>query len=296
MKNEMPDLYLIKEGKRVGRISPDRGGVVRLIIPPSIGQQLREDLTRVFYETRDTSRDLAGFKSKYEAHGYTVSSEDIAAPEIKEITPLQRREASFIHESNLIENIDEISYEEILQAVVEGKIGGHVSAWRFVKSLGEANIPLDSDKLLRMHKLLTDEQSKYPRHYLEPKYRGKYRDVPVFIGGHAVFDIPDERTMSQFMDRLNDGMEDLRKEDIEGILRFAARIHLEFEKMHPFADGNGRTGRMIVNYILAYFGYPPFVFTNNDKVERYYPAFCVTDSKDSHMMEEYFLYKFERPS
>ncbi len=36
-----------------------------------------------------------------------------------------------------------------------------------------------------------------------------------------------------------------------------ARFHLEFEGIHPFIDGNGRTGRLILNLDLIRNGYPP---------------------------------------
>ena len=39
----------------------------------------------------------------------------------------------------------------------------------------------------------------------------------------------------------------------------AAMLHHKFEKVHPFAEGNGRTGRMLMNYILMRNGYPPFI-------------------------------------
>jgi len=38
-------------------------------------------------------------------------------------------------------------------------------------------------------------------------------------------------------------------------------FHHKFENIHPFSDGNGRTGRVLMNYILSFFGYPPFVIS-----------------------------------
>lgn len=44
-------------------------------------------------------------------------------------------------------------------------------------------------------------------------------------------------------------------------------FHHKFENIHPFSDGNGRTGRVIVNYMLSLFGYPPFVISRRFRKE-----------------------------
>lgn len=57
----------------------------------------------------------------------------------------------------------------------------------------------------------------------------------------------------------------------ENILKAAAYLHCKFENIHPFADGNGRTGRTMMNYYLLISGYPPLVVYNDSK-DRYYEA------------------------
>lgn len=42
-------------------------------------------------------------------------------------------------------------------------------------------------------------------------------------------------------------------------LVISAAFHHKLEKIHPFHDGNGRTGRMMMNYMLMLFGYPPVI-------------------------------------
>jgi Fic family protein len=58
----------------------------------------------------------------------------------------------------------------------------------------------------------------------------------------------------------------------------AAELHTRFVKMHPFVDGNGRTGRLLLNFELMKFGYPPAVIRKEDRLS-YYDALdeaCVT--------------------
>jgi Fic family protein len=70
-------------------------------------------------------------------------------------------------------------------------------------------------------------------------------------------------------------------------LDIIAEFHYEFEMIHPFVDGNGRTGRILVFYLLLYFNKKPFIFYNSEKTE-YFISFKIGDPE---CLKEYFIKK-----
>lgn len=135
---------------------------------------------------------------------------------------------------------------------------GHKEAFEYVSELVKDNVPISESIIKQIHFLvLADKKDD----------RGVYRRVPVRIMG-AQHEPVQPYLIEPKMEHL---LRDFA-ESTEHIVTKLARFHIEFEGIHPFIDGNGRTGRLLVNLELMKAGYPPIDIKFTDRIT-YYNAF-----------------------
>ena len=135
---------------------------------------------------------------------------------------------------------------------------GHKEAFDFVSDLVKENVPISESIIKQIHYLVLADKKED---------RGVYRRVPVRIMGakhEPVQPYLIAPNMEQLLQRYT--------ESKEHIVTKLARFHIEFEGIHPFIDGNGRTGRLLVNLELMKAGYPPMDIKFTDRMA-YYNAF-----------------------
>ncbi len=131
---------------------------------------------------------------------------------------------------------------------------------------------LSKNLLLRWHKEIFEQTKE--------DIAGRFRGYLVRVGEYLAPDWQDvEGLMSQFIKFTN-------KEKLNPA-ELAARAHYKFEKIHPFGDGNGRIGRLIMNYILWHNKYPMLIIEYK-KRRSYYKAL----QKDEEKFVDYFLRRY----
>ena len=111
---------------------------------------------------------------------------------------------------------------------------------------------------------------------------GKYRSVPVKITGSS-FDPPEPFDIAPAMEEFSGWFKNvtgsLREVSDVSPVALSAAAHAWFEQIHPFVDGNGRTGRILMNLVLMRSGYPIGIITREDR-ERYYDAIAESEGSD----------------
>ena len=150
--------------------------------------------------------------------------------------------------------IDQKPLKDHLEAV------GHRDAFLYVQDIATKDIPISESVIKNIHSLVLINR---------PEDKGTYRRIPVRIMGAYT-----EPLQPYMVQPAMEGLliEDKKRAETMNIIERIARFHLEFEGIHPFIDGNGRTGRLILNLDLIRNGYPPINVKFTDR-KRYYEAF-----------------------
>ncbi len=150
--------------------------------------------------------------------------------------------------------IDQKPLKDHLEAV------GHKDAFLYVEDIAGKNTVLTESIIKNIHSLVLMNS---------PEDKGVFRRIPVKIMGAYTEPVQPYLIEPKITELLL--LNEERKSTMNPIERIA-RFHLEFEGIHPFIDGNGRTGRLLMNLDLISNGYPPINVKFTDR-KRYYDAF-----------------------
>lgn len=190
-------------------------------------------------------------------------------------TELQRLRENFIIEdtynSNAIEG-NSLTLRETAMILKEGiTIGekpikdhleaiGHRDAFEYVMTLADARTPLTERVIKDIHSLVLMNDALH---------KGIYRNIPVTITG--AMNIPPQPYLVPIqLEQLLIDYDGIKQN--KHIIEAIAEFHLRFEGIHPFIDGNGRTGRLILNLELIKEGLLPVNIKYTDR-RKYYDCF-----------------------
>jgi len=207
----------------------------------------------------------------------------------------------FAYNSGKIEN-DAITYNDTREIFENGRVlnysgeprtlfelSNQKTCYDLLKPMIAAKKPMTIALIRETHATLTGGTYDQRRYIEQGERPGEFKKHDYVTGLAEVGSLPEdvEGDLTELLSEL-DGVED------KDILRAAAYFHARFEYIHPFADGNGRVGRTLLNYFLMTNNHPPLIIHDEDKAA-YYDALAAYDnSEDIEPMTAYLKQQAER--
>ena len=223
---------------------------------------------------------------------------------------LQKFRLAWTYNSNAIEG-NALTYGETLTLIRQGitakgkpfkdhqDIKGHEEAVDMLLEMIKGNRPLNQHDVRQLHELLLVKS--YPKSSLgdggnyifRTIHVGEYKRQPNHVrlpNGSTHYYAPPIEVPSR-VSTLLDWYNSPSTNELHPLL-VAAIFHHEFVAIHPFDDGNGRMGRILMNYILMRRGYPPIVVPLKART-RYYSVLNIADMGDYAPLLEYLAEHLE---
>jgi Fic family protein len=183
-----------------------------------------------------------------------------------------------VYNSNAIEN-STLSLEETEKILLQVELDRYVNEREIFEAKNLARVmtfvdtkakaqELNLETILLLHKMLISN--------IDDSIAGRFRTKGEYVRvGNYIAPAPEE--VVSLLERM---IVEFQASAGEEIVSRIARLHLTFEHIHPFCDGNGRIGRVLNNYLLIRGGYVPINIKFADRRE-YYQAFKDFDTKQN---------------
>lgn len=175
-----------------------------------------------------------------------------------------------VYNSNAIEN-STLTIEETEKILLELEVARKVSVREVYEAKNLARVfeyikdktlsrDLDEELILFLHKMLIAG--------IDDEIAGRFRTAGEYVrvGTHIA---PAPEHVATLVES---ALLDYSGDHMSYFLEKISKFHLEFEHIHPFCDGNGRIGRVLINYLLLQIGFPPVIIRDKEK-HLYYKTF-----------------------
>jgi Fic family protein len=200
----------------------------------------------------------------------------------------------FAFHSGKIEN-EEITYNDTREIFENNKVNNYTGSpralfeqqnqklcYEFLKERILNREPISLELIKEIHSVLTSGTYDERRYIDNGERPGEFKKHDYVTGINEV-----GSSVESVEDDLEDLIEEINEFDGTDYLKAIAYLHARFEYIHPFADGNGRVGRTLINYYLMTHNYPPIIIYDEDK-NLYYE--CLQKYDEAEELNP--LYKF----
>lgn len=238
-------------------------------------EKLKKHAERIIFE-QFKEKSLFEFElSKKEIEEYRKFEKPIKIEHLQKLDWLKFKE-NFTYNTNAIEgstvNLSEV--KDIIEHKEKPEDGDEVETLEVSKAIGyvqKAKIKFNLGLIKKLHFICFGKTKSFA---------GKFRNVEVVIrdGSGKIFHRgAPYKEIEKLLKKLVRWYE--KHKNKYPPLLLATLIHNEFENIHPFEDGNGRVGRLLLNYILLKYNYPPINIRVEDR-QRYYRSLRIFDKRN----------------
>jgi Fic family protein len=199
---------------------------------------------------------------------------------------IDRFAVNFTYESNALEG-NSLTLKDVTFVIKEGKaIKGRdlrdvfetINTKKAFELIFESKSKLNENNIMKLHEITVENTG----------VASGYKKFPNYLLGRKVKTTPPEKVKEEMKKLINwyDNNQDLHP------LKLASLFHAKFEQIHPFEDGNGRVGRLLINLILLNKGYPPLIIRKSQRI-KYFHALEAFDNGHEDLLIRFIIEKFK---
>lgn len=207
----------------------------------------------------------------------------------------------FAFHSGKIEN-EEITYHDTREIFENGIITNYTGSpralfeqqnqklcYEVLKDRIVEKEPLSVELVKEIHKALTGGTYDERRYIANGERPGEFKKHDYVTGVHEV-----GSSVANVENDLTELITEVNAYEGKDALKAATYLHARFEYIHPFADGNGRVGRTLMNYYLMAHGHPPLIVYSEDKRMYYECLQRYDEAEELDPLYEFFKYETEK--
>lgn len=200
-------------------------------------------------------------------------------------------EGSTLTENEVIDLLDMGKPAKNREFIYNLMVFDHNNALNFITEKAKLKTPITETLIKEISAMVmknTGSEYKTPLGEFDSS-KGDYRLVGVHAGRKT---FPDCKKVPTLMKNL---IEFTRQEQAKteiNVFTLAVSVHFRFVSIHPFVDGNGRVARLLMNYILTYYGLPMLIVFKRDKIKYIETLYTAQQTEDITPFYEFMFRQY----
>ena len=258
-------------------------GYYKRSLNAKISEEIAEFASKYYKKSRIFNGELLKRLEEIKL-GYKEILQKLNKKQLQDI--IDRFTVNFTYESNAIEG-NSLTLKDVTMILHEKKaikgkdlreIYETLNTREAMELIFNNRLRINKDDIIKLHRIIIRNTG----------VSAGYKRLPNFLLGRRIKTTPPEK-VEEDMNKLIEWHH--KNKDIHPLQR-AAMFHGKFEKIHPFEDGNGRVGRLLVNISLLNRGYPPLIIRKTQRLS-YFSSLEAFDNGYEDKLHRFLIEKYK---